>query len=116
MIYLFENNLLNKHVNLALTSIYGVGKYKALYFCKQCGFSSNLKILDLSEAQKKNLTIMILDSTFILDSELKKLVLKFKKRLINIKSYRGLRRLQGLPVRGQRTHTNAKTSKRQNRK
>mgnify|MGYP006336149049 CR=1 FL=1 len=113
MIYLFESNLLNKPVNLALMCIYGIGKIKANYFCKHCGFSFNLKVHDLTEIQKKNLTLLILDSSFIFDNELKRVLIKSKNRLIKIKSYRGLRKLQGLPVRGQRTHTNAKTAKKQ---
>jgi len=112
MIYLFESNILeNKPVFLGLTSIYGIGKSKSLFICKYLGFSSNLKIKYLSKDQYNKLVKTIEFLNFELASNLKKIKLLNNKKLINIKSYKGLRRYQGLPVRGQRTHTNAKTAR-----
>jgi small subunit ribosomal protein S13 len=112
MVYLFETKVPdNKSVFFALTYVYGIGKSNSLFICKKLGFSINFKVKDLSKEQI-NLLLNTIESLNIeLGGDLKKLKLLNKKKLINIKSYRGLRRTQGLPVRGQRTHTNAQTSR-----
>ena len=112
MLYLLETNLPeNKSVFFALTQVYGIGKSTAFRICKKLGFSINLKIKDLTQEQTIEIiqTIDSLDLT--LNNELKKLKSLALKNLIDIKSYRGLRRVRGLPVRGQRTHTNAKSAR-----
>lgn len=112
MVYLFESKLPeNKSVYYGLTSIYGVGKSRSFLICKKIGFSLNLKIKDLSSSQIYQITKVIDLSGYVLANDLQRLLLLAKQRLISIKSYRGLRRRKGFPVRGQRTHTNAKTSK-----
>ena len=80
------------------------------------GFSSNLRVKDLSEEHILRITKFIEFSNFTIANELRKTQTLNLKRLLSIKSYRGIRRIKGLPVRGQRTHTNAKSSrkKRQN--
>lgn len=116
MIYLFEAKLPEtKSIYFGLNSIYGIGKPRSYLICKKLGFSLNLKIKDLSENQIYRISKLIDFLTFIIANDLKRLNLLNNQRLINIKSYRGLRRKQGFPVRGQRTHTNAATAKR-NRK
>ena len=79
--------------------------------CKKLGFSINLKIKDLSKEQLNKLTLAIESLELNLGSELKKLKSLTLKRLISIKSYKGFRRNQGFPIRGQRTHSNAKTAR-----
>ena len=112
MVYLFESELPeNKSIFLALTHIYGIGKPNALTICKKLGFSKNFKVKNLSKEQIKK-TIKTIELLNIdLARDLKKTKLFITKELISIKSYRGLRRHQGLPVRGQRTHTNARTAR-----
>jgi small subunit ribosomal protein S13 len=101
MIYLFESELVeNKSVLTSLTQIYGIGRGSSSFLCRNLGFSKNFKVKDLSKTQVTQLIKIIESSNILIAGDLKK-----------IKSYRGLRRYQGLPVRGQRTHTNAKTAK-----
>lgn len=112
MVYLFESKLPdNKSVYYGLISIYGLGKSRSFLICKKVGLSLNLKIKDLSASQIHQITKVIDSSGYVLANDLKRLILMTKQRLISIKSYRGLRRRKGFPVRGQRTHTNAKTAK-----
>lgn len=113
MIYLLETELpRNKLVFFALTNIYGIGKSQSIAICKKLGFSLNCKVMDLSYDQINELVKLIENSNLIVSNDLKKQQALFLKKLISIKAYRGLRKIAGLPVRGQRTHTNAKTSRR----
>ena len=113
MIYLFESKLPEtKSIYFALRYVYGIGKTRSILICKKLGFSYNLKVKNLSSGQTNQISKLIESSNFILANELKRLNLLSKQKLLAIKSYRGLRRKQGFPVRGQRTHTNAKTAKR----
>lgn len=112
MIYLFESKVPeDKSVFFALKYVYGIGKANSVLICKKLGFSLNLKLKDLSKEQVAQLIEVIEILNLELASDLKKTKLFITKNLVSIKSYRGLRRLQGLPVRGQRTHTNARTSR-----
>ena len=79
--------------------------------CKNLGFSRNLKLKDLSKTQLDELIAALKSSKLILAKDLKKRKQLIANHLIEIKSYKGLRGYQGLPVRGQRTHTNAKTAR-----
>ena len=113
MIYLFESKLPEtKSLYFALTNIYGIGKNRSFLICKKLGFSYNIKVKNLSSSQINQIIKLIETLNFILANDLKRLNLIAKQKLITIKSYRGLRRKQGFPVRGQRTHTNARTAKR----
>lgn len=112
MVYIFETEILNsKPVKFSLQNIYGLGKYQTNFICKKLGFTKNCKILDLSNEQITKMIKLIENTDLKITSELKKFQIFNLKKLIEIKSYKGLRRIQGLPVRGQRTHTNAKTVK-----
>tara|TARA_B110000967_G_C18901297_1_gene575459 strand:- start:8225 stop:8608 length:384 start_codon:yes stop_codon:yes gene_type:complete len=116
MIYIFETEILNnKPLIFSLQKIYGLGKKNSSLICKQLGFSNNLKTSELSNDQVSKLVKIIEKSDLIITNELRKLQAFSLRNLIDIKSYKGLRRLNGLPVRGQRTHTNSRTSKRQRR-
>lgn len=116
MLYLLETKLPeNKSVLFALTNIYGIGENTAFIICKKLGFSVNLKVKDLTQEQVVEILQIVESLNLTLNNELKKLKSLSLKKLISIKSYRGLRRVRGLPVRGQRTHTNAKSSKKNRR-
>ena len=112
MIYLFESELPeNKSIFFVLCYIYGIGKKNSFFICKIQGFSKNLKIENLSKDQLNKLILTIESFNLNLGTDLKKLKLLSLKKLISIKSFRGFRRNQGLPTRGQRTHTNAQTAR-----
>ena len=115
MVYIFESELpKNKSILFAITSVFGIGKSNSIMFCKKLGFSKNLKVKNLSREQIIKLIKTIELSDLIISSDLKKLKALNAKKLISIKSYKGFRRKQGLPARGQRTHTNARTSRKRN--
>ena len=103
MLYLLETNLSNqKSVFFALARVHGIGKNTAFSICKKLGFSINLKIKDLSQEQITDILRLVDSLELLLNNELKKFKSLTLKKLIAVKSYRGLRRVQGLPVRGQR--------------
>ncbi len=112
MIYLFEAKLLeNQSIYFALIKIYGIGKSTSFLICKKLGFSLNLKVKFLSKDQIIEILKVIELLKLILSQDLKKFKLLILKTVISIQSYKGRRRSLGLPVRGQRTHTNAKTAR-----
>lgn len=112
MVYIFESELPeNKSIFFAMTHIFGIGTFNSLFLCKKLGFSHNLKLKNMSKEQILKLVNMIESSNLTITGDLKKLKSQNLKNLFSIKSYRGLRLKQGLPVRGQRTHTNARTSR-----
>lgn len=116
MLYFLETKLPDqKSVCFALINIYGIGKSTAFMICKKLGFSVNLKIKDLTPEQIADMLQLIESLNLNLNNELKKLQSQTLKTLVSIKSYRGLRRVRGLPVRGQRTHTNAKSARKYKR-
>jgi len=112
MIYLFETKLYDsKSIAFALSSVYGIGIKQSTKICNKLGFAKNLKVRQLSEEQIKKLTRLIEISNLVITSELKKFKNLLLKTLVSIKSYKGLRKIKGLPVRGQRTHTNSRTAR-----
>ena len=98
-----------KHIVIGLTSIYGVGRSRALKICEAAKVSPTTKVKDLSEAELENLRIEI--GKIKVEGDLRREVSMNIKRLIELGTYRGLRHRRGLPVRGQRTRTNARTRK-----
>jgi small subunit ribosomal protein S13 len=98
-----------KHIAIGLTSIYGVGRNRALSICKLAKVKPEIKVKDLSEAELESLRTEI--SKFKVEGDLRREVAMNIKRLIELGAYRGLRHRRGLPVRGQRTRTNARTRK-----
>ena len=94
-----------------LKNIYGIGKSKSKLISKQLGLSKNLKIKNLSNEQISQLLKLIENSNMVITSDLRKLKNSITVKLVSIKSYRGLCKINGLPVRGQRTHTNTKTAR-----
>ena len=112
MLYILETEIIsNKSIYFSLRKVYGLGSTKVNLLCKKLGVSPNLKVYNLSAKKLKKLIKFIEILNIKVSSELKKNISLNLQTLVNIKSYRGLRKLKGLPVRGQRTHSNAKTSK-----
>ena len=110
MIYILETKLLeNKPIHFSLTKILGIGKYQSFLICKKLGLSYNSKLYNLTPDQIVKLIKFIESLNLLINSNLKKSKIMITKKLVQIKSYKGIRKLRGLPVRGQRTHTNAKT-------
>lgn len=111
MIYILETKLLEKKsVYFSLTKIFGIGQFQSFLICKKLGLSYNCKLSNLTPDQIVKLIKFIENLNLLITSNLKKSKILLAKTLINIKAYRGIRKLRGLPVRGQRTHTNAKTA------
>ena len=113
MVYILDTEVLGKKsIFFSLTKIYGLGKSQVRLLCKKLGFSENMTLLDLTEEQLLGLERLVSKSGLTITKDLKKYQSILFQRKINIRCYKGLRRVRGLPVRGQRTHTNAKTCKR----
>ena len=100
----------NKRVEYALRYIYGIGPAKALEIIEKTGIDRNLKAVDLSQEQISSIT-KILQNDMLVEGDLRRSVAADIRRLQQINSYRGIRHRRGLPVRGQRTKTNARTRK-----
>lgn len=99
----------NKHLWVALRSIYGIGRTRAFKICEKIGVNSATKVSDLEDAVTQALQNAVAE--YEIEGDLRRRVAINIKRLCDIKCYRGLRHRRGLPVRGQRTRTNAKTRK-----
>jgi len=114
--YLLETELKEeKSIFLALKNVYGIGKSRSFLLCKKLGFCVNLKVNELSDDQITKLLKQIESSNLTITSDLRKIKQLVTVKLVAIKSYRGLRQINGFPVRGQRTHSNGKTAKRNKR-
>jgi len=100
----------NKRVQIGLTYIFGIGRSRSTRICKQAEVDIDKKVKDLSEEEAGRIRQIIQDEGGI-EGDLRKEVQLNIKRLMDIGCYRGLRHRRGLPVRGQRTHTNARTRK-----
>lgn len=98
-----------KHAVIALTSIYGVGKTRSKAILAAAGIAENVKISELSEEQIDTLRDEV--AKFVVEGDLRREISMSIKRLMDLGCYRGLRHRRGLPVRGQRTKTNARTRK-----
>lgn len=100
----------DKRVEVALTYIYGIGRTRAKQLLAMTGVNPDTRVRDLTEDEISRLREAI-DKNFVVEGDLRREVQLNIKRLIDIGSYRGLRHRRGLPVRGQRTRTNARTRK-----
>ncbi len=100
---------MNKHVWVGLTHIYGVGRARARTLCEAAGINSGTKVKDLTEAEVNAIRSQL--AKFPVEGDLRREVSMNIKRLMDLGSYRGMRHRRGLPVRGQRTRTNARTRK-----
>lgn len=99
----------NKHAVIALQSIYGIGITRARRVCANAGVAEDLKIKDLGEDQVESLRAEV--AKFSVEGDLRREVSMSIKRLMDLGCYRGVRHRRGLPLRGQRTKTNARTRK-----
>lgn len=99
----------HQHAEIGLTAIYGVGRSRARKICDAAGVPLNKKIKDLSDADLEKLRDEI--AKFTVEGDLRREVSISIKRLMDLGCYRGVRHKRGLPVRGQRTRTNARTRK-----
>ena len=99
----------HKHAEIALTAIYGIGRTTARKICAESGIEPNAKIKDLSEAEIETVRNQV--AKYTIEGDLRRTVSMNIKRLMDLGSYRGIRHRRGLPLRGQRTRTNARTRK-----
>jgi len=100
---------LHKHVVIALTSIYGIGNTRAKKICSEAGVAPDSVVKDLAEPEVANLRTEV--AKFEVEGDLRREISMNIKRLMDLGCYRGIRHRRGLPVRGQRTRTNARTRK-----
>ena len=100
----------NKRIEIGLTYIYGIGRARANSILQEAQVSPELRVRDLDEGQLNRIR-QIIEGQGEVEGDLRKRVQMDIKRLMDIGCYRGLRHRRGLPVRGQRTHTNARTRK-----
>ena len=99
-----------KRVEIALTYIYGIGVSRSNRILAKAGIDPNMRVKDLSEEEASRIA-RIIDAEGSVEGDLRKEIAMNIKRLMEIGSYRGMRHRRNLPVRGQRTHTNARTRK-----
>ena len=99
----------HQHAGIALTAIYGIGRSRARAICDAGGVKYAAKIKDLSDAQMDKLRELV--GRYTVEGDLRREVTMSIKRLMDLGCYRGVRHRKGLPVRGQRTRTNARTRK-----
>ena len=100
----------NKRVEIALTYIYGIGRSRARQIRAQAGLPPERRVSELSEAEVIQVR-EIIDRDYTVEGDVRRETAMNIKRLMDLGCYRGLRHRRGLPVRGQRTHTNARTRK-----
>lgn len=103
------NISVHKHTVIGLTSIYGIGKKRAQQICQSCNVNPTVKIKDLTEEQVESLRTEVVK--FTVEGDLRREVSMNIKRLMDLGCFRGRRHRRSLPVRGQRTKTNARTRK-----
>ncbi len=99
----------HKHAEIALTAIYGIGRTRAQKICDAAGVARSAKIKDLTETDMERLREQV--GRFAVEGDLRREVTMSIKRLMDLGCYRGVRHRRGLPCRGQRTRTNARTRK-----
>ena len=99
----------NKHVVISLTSIYGIGQSRAKQICQAAGVAPETPVKDLAEPEVAGIRNAV--ANFVVEGDLRRDISINIKRLMDLGSYRGIRHRRGLPLRGQRTRTNARTRK-----
>ena len=111
MVYILDTELpRNKSIYFSLTKIFGIGKSQSFLVCKKVGFSPNCKLSKLTPKQATKLHKFIETLKIKINNTLTRYEIMLFKKQIQIKAYKGMRKLQGLPIRGQRTRTNANTA------
>lgn len=100
----------NSHIVISLTDIYGIGRTTAATICAKTGVNPQTKAKDLTEAELDKIRQAITED-LVVEGDLRRVVTMNIKRLVDLNCYRGVRHRRGLPLRGQRTRTNARTRK-----
>ena len=99
----------HQHAEIGLTAIFGIGRTRARKICESAGIPTSKKVKDLTDAELERIREHV--GVFAVEGDLRREVQLSIKRLIDLGTYRGMRHKRGLPVRGQRTRTNARTRK-----
>lgn len=99
----------HQHAEIGLTAIYGIGRTRSRKICEESGVPLTKKVKDLTDAELEKIREQV--GLFTVEGDLRREVQLSIKRLIDLGTYRGMRHRRGLPVRGQRTRTNARTRK-----
>ena len=99
----------HQHAVIALTAIYGIGRTRSQHICKAAGVNTAAKMKDLTDAEVEQLREQV--AKIVVEGDLRREVTMSIKRLMDLGCYRGVRHRRGLPCRGQRTRTNARTRK-----
>ena len=99
----------HQHSEIGLTAIYGIGRTRARKICEACGIAYSKKVKDLDDGDLEKIREAV--NTFTIEGDLRRETTMNIKRLMDIGCYRGFRHRRGLPMRGQRTRTNARTRK-----
>jgi len=100
----------NKKISISLTYIFGIGRTKAIEILDKAEVPHDRRVMELSDAEVAKVR-EIIDQDYLVEGDLRRATAMNIKRLMDLGAYRGLRHRRGLPVRGQRTHTNARTRK-----
>jgi small subunit ribosomal protein S13 len=100
----------NKKISISLTYIFGIGRTKAIEILDKAEVPHDRRVMELSDAEVAKVR-EIIDQDYLVEGDLRRTTAMNIKRLMDLGAYRGLRHRRGLPVRGQRTHTNARTRK-----
>jgi small subunit ribosomal protein S13 len=100
----------NKRVEIALTYIFGIGRPRSQFICKEAGFDDSLRTDQLTDEQLAKIRAII-EGNFKIEGDLRREIGMSIKRLMDLNCFRGTRHRKGLPVRGQRTRSNARTRK-----
>lgn len=111
MAYLLRTYVKNKYLMHALCAVYGIKESLALKICRALGYQKNFLTTNLSEEQTYWISQYVEEQDLLIKGDLQRLVNQKIESLSNLRTYRGIRHRLGLPLRGQRTHTNARTAK-----
>jgi len=111
MAYILRTHLKKKYLLQGLTSVYGIGLSFSKTLCKRLGFTKSFLVKNMTEDQGARVAELVGELNYSIQGDLQRQNKQNLEDLLVIKTYRGIRLRQGLPVRGQRTHTNAKTAK-----
>lgn len=111
MVYILRTHLKKKYLIQALKDVYGLGNSLSFRLCQSLGFQKHFLLKEITDEDIYHIDQLLENSRLAIKSDLQRAVKQKIDHLVSIKSYRGIRHRQGLPVRGQRTHTNARTCK-----
>ena len=111
MAYILRTHIKKKYLVPGLTAVYGIGKSMSLSLCQRLGFQKTFLLKNLTDEDIYQISQLIEELKILTKGDLSRWVKQKIDHLSSLKTYRGIRHRQGLPLRGQRTHTNARTAK-----